>query len=198
MPKFRRDKTIIMIDFETLSLSPDAHILQVAMIVSRNDEIITVVNLFTDPEDELNATRHVDNATVAWWHEQGSLWSDMQYNRRSSGTSLAYVINKMNSIINKEFPDALIVSRGNFDALIIESLLSKEYLRPHYRRYCDLRTLVNLIDYNEHTKENKQSLTARAEYIARVCMTDYNEADAHNALTDCIYQTALLWELTNA
>lgn len=59
--------THIVIDLETLSLDPHAHILSIGAVALRGDgRILEVFHHVIDPE-QVQQGRHIDPATVAWW-----------------------------------------------------------------------------------------------------------------------------------
>ena len=176
----------IMIDIETLDLTPKAVVTQIAVVAFDLDDpetIIREIEEYLPIQPQFNLRRTVNASTILWWMDQDE--AARKRLKASAGDDfdeLVALVNSVNRKLNQviEAADTVEVwARGpQFDIVTLESLFSDlGQMAPwRYDSVRDLRTALALAGVA------KGDVPMRAGLVA------------HHALSDCRHQIDCLME----
>lgn len=163
----------IMIDVETLSLDPNAHLLSIAAVQFDINTGATGKTFYRVILQN-KTSGVIDCATVRWWMRQEQAardeiwaWNDDQLNLNDT------LIELSGFIVDCDTGDLTIWQRGPMDYTWLESAYARCYLAPPWAfwQWQDQRTATKHVP--------KHQLPARI-------------GTAHNALDDCLHQIECL------
>lgn len=143
-----------MIDLETLSLQPDAHIVSIAAVwFDQRKGFGHELLIHIDPTENNGA---IDAATVAWWAQQSPKAQEAAFYPRGESMRLPGALRVLNNFIeaNYDIQTPKLWSRGYMDPAWLESAYKRKGIPPefNYGWWNDQRTITNLanIDYDAY------------------------------------------------
>lgn len=135
----------LMIDIETLGLSPGAAVTQVGYCVAdieTREYTLPPRALFLNPNDQ---GREIDFGTVQWWMKQDRAVADGVFSDKAERVHHAHAFNVMQSIVREHERCEVWASPAMFDLPILTSLWGGK--KPWvYNMERDLMTLYKLLD----------------------------------------------------
>lgn len=139
----------LMIDLETLSLSANAHVLQVGLVTADLDSgeiLLPPTTLFIDSEGQEG--RHIDPGTVTWWMHQdravaASVFPDAQAEAHITRVTPDQLRNILAGFITEG--TTVWAKPSTFDIPVLTSLFKGRCPWPHWA-VRDLYTLIDAID----------------------------------------------------
>lgn len=165
----------LMIDIETLALTPDAHVVQVGYTVGNwltKQILVPATNVWLDDAD----TGYKDMSTIRWWMNQSdavrrSVWGG------GPGVTRGFLHADLTRLVAAHSPDVW-ASPAMFDLPILTAMFKRHGLdKPwHYRAERDLLTLRMLFDPSGALKPPANDL-------------------AHDAAADAAWQLQYLFNL---
>ena len=164
-----------MVDIETLGDTPRAVVTSIAVMDIDNPSSfvhITGINV----EEQLRQGAMVNGDTLNWWSKQPP---ELFKQQLASDTSLDEAMNAVCNFLPKYF-NTIWAKGDSFDLPILRFMFNSRSDNPFkwWGKYRDFRTISKLYP-------NKELLPART-------------GDAHNALSDCQYQTEWLVNIRKA
>ena len=136
----------LMIDLETLGLTPGCVITQIGLVAfNEDDDEITSEQIRVSIDSCLRAGLTVDGSTIRWWFGQSADARAEMAN--DDGLSLAPAIAAVHNFVNSYAQSAKIWAHGaSFDPPILEAAAKAVDLGVpwHFRKIRDTRTLVDL------------------------------------------------------
>lgn len=162
----------IMIDVETLSLDPNAHLLSIAAVqfdMNSGETGKTFYEIIS--QDKTSGV--IDAGTVRWWMRQEAKARDEIWAWQDKQLPLADVLTGLSGFITDCGADVTIWQRGPMDYVWLESAHTRCGLQPawSYTQWQDQRTATKYLE--------------KGKWPTRI-------GTAHNALDDCLYQIECL------
>lgn len=173
----------LMIDTETLSLSPDAVVLQVGLVKMELDAgelLLPPTNIFMSLDEQTALGRRADARTVQWWMSQDpavakSVFLTAESEKHVDRVSIANLRLRLRELIDDE--TTVWAWPSTFDIPLLVNMFGGEGGAPwRYNRVRDLKTLSEALDPD------------------RQLVPPENTA-AHNAAADAEWQMAYLLNL---
>lgn len=167
----------IMVDYETLSLKPNAFLLECGMVLF-NDNLEVIAELLTTASELPTSTVYdIDMSTLQWWINQGDGLNQLFMRGKAQKENTLFTERSVvdHSIdnwlwrITKSFDNVQIWSKGSLDANIIQ------YHCNHfkYHQFSDVSTIKQFAEMQGIIFDDKIVAT-------------------HNALEDCYAQLEIL------
>ena len=176
-------KHIVMLDIETLGVTINAQIIEVAAIYYIDGVLESSIQFYVDTEDPIYRSFFSQSKDTVEFHRSNGTILDRYEKAIATGkaVSIDKVTDKLNAFFGKVPEDTLIYCYGlNFDIPILESaaILTSDVPLATKARYRYLRDL-------------------RTEYNTALSLgfTYGKEATAHSAYADCIDQAKLLFAI---
>jgi DNA polymerase III epsilon subunit-like protein len=135
---------VVMIDLETLSLRPNAHILQVGVCGADLDEGKVTwpwMNVWLAPEAQIG--RHIDPGTVSWWMLQDA---DVRRSVFEADPTLTLTVDQLFDFLKQYTEGATVWAKpAAFDFGVLADLFQAK-LPWHHRATRCLQTLAATLD----------------------------------------------------
>lgn len=174
----------VMLDLETFGNTPQAAINQIGAVAfdRYTGEVIGGYKVNIDAQTCIDLGMTMDVSTINWWLKQSeaarqSITSgDKQHIKTALRELNEFIQAKMNV---KDDHQAILWCHATFDEPILSNAYKACNIRPFwkYRNVRDLRTIVDLAEYN--------------------VPKDQNSGVAHDALDDCLFQIKYTVECIN-
>lgn len=164
----------VMVDFETLSLQPNAFLLECGLVIFDNQFNIVTEALFTTNNLNYSASQDVDGNTLEWWvNQQDGLYNLLQRAKTQFNPNDLTVQARTCMLLSKlkqACPTLKFWSKGSFDADILRYYDNDIF---KYNEFMDVRTIKTFAEMQGIVFDDKTKAT-------------------HNALEDCRAQLEIL------
>lgn len=166
----------LMIDLETLSLQPDAHILSLGAVWfdRYTGKLGPELYVVTDPTE---TNGHIDSVTVAWWAQQGGAARREVFAPPGETVTLGGLLRCLNHFIDSHWDRNLqsptLWARGHMDPIWLEAAFHRENIGCEYdfRWWADQRTIEKVTGVTAQTLDGVQhhALDDCKQQIADLC-----------------------------
>lgn len=166
----------VMVDFETLSLKPNAFLLECGLLIFDNNLNIVSATSFTTDNLNFSQDEDVDGSTLQWWAQQKDGLANLldrgskQFN--PFGNSVARQTINFLERLKRICPNVKFWSKGSFDAEIYKYITEGDTLYK-YNDFCDVRTIKMFAEMQGIQFNSKTTAT-------------------HCAIEDCMAQLEIL------
>lgn len=166
----------IMIDFETLDVTPSSVVLSVGLTAFTDKEIVDTMYIVPNHQQQLDLGRTISMDTLKWWMNQSE---DAKKVFSAPQVELLSAVDTVHEFLSKH-PNALLWSNGsNFDEPILNHLLSQANLKSPLKFW------------------NSRCLRTYGAAVGKSYSASREKSPTHNALEDAIQQTQYLLNLWN-
>jgi len=189
--------TDVMIDLETLSLRPDAFILEIGAVAFEpkhggDIHIPTAFDQYINGEGQMD--RHIDLSTLVWWLDDENGAGIFARQRLAQGMKkargLGNVLHDFTTWILQIAPEKVWARGSSFDLAILRDAFMRytEALPPwSHRAERDSRTLYDVRGYKD--KDDSYQEWAAEKLLGRSCI-------AHAAVDDCVVEILRVQSVT--
>lgn len=150
-PSFTNDDCHIILDLETLSLEPNAHIIQIGAVFYHKSiddfEEKYGFNEYIDPTVASHYCRHVDDSTLAWWDVQApevrkQVFSGTQTPKQAVEKFLLWAQTCIKEVGSGTLKDVKWWGNGpEFDCVVLNDLVQwLGFTELNFRNYHSVRT----------------------------------------------------------